>query len=277
MTPDEKRAYAKAQRIAVAERKKLMEATRKDLVALLKEAREKTVLVLAGAPSEYQQWQATALQSEIDRVLVDLGRKSGDIAAAAAGKAWAGGLNVVDAPLAAIGIVPGYTHLDTNQLLAMRSFMVDRIADISTVAASTIKRSLGLAMMGSNTIPETIAAVTTALGDISSNRATTIVRTELGRVWSVAADERAKQANEAGIKMDKIWRRSGKLYPRLAHNLADGRRIPIDEAFTINGHKMRFPHDPKAPASETINCGCICLYRPRDTPGTLPDRQPSSD
>ena len=112
------------------------------------------------------------------------------------------------------------------------------------------------------------------MGGASRKRATTIVRTELGRVYSVAADERAGQATAAGVGMDKVWRRSGKLRPRLTHALADGQRVAADQPFTIGGVKMQHPHDPAAPASETINCGCVALYRPRDWAQTLPDHRP---
>lgn len=274
MNPDEQRAHARAEKAAQAARKRLMERTRSELVALLKDARAQTVLVLAGAPSDYQQWRATALQAEIDRVLAELGRASGDVLSAAATAAWNGGAASIDDPLAAAGFPAAIVQLDTTQLMAMRTFMVDRIDDIAEKAASIVRRELGLAMIGSQSLQQTIGNVSAALGQPSISRATTIVRTELGRAWAVAANERARQYAESGTEMVKVWRRSGKVHSRLAHDLADGQRVPLDQPFKVAGIAMMHPHDPKAPASQTINCGCIALYRPAGTSSRLPDQRP---
>lgn len=276
MTKAEERAWKKAEKAAQAERIKLLEETRAEVVTLLRQARDDITLVLAGAPTDYQQWHLTELQKEIDRVLGDLGQRSGNVLSTAAGKAWEGGVAAIDSQFSAVSIKAILPHLDTGQLMGIRAFMVDRIKDVSTVAASKIRQEIGLTMIGSQTIPEAIAKVAIHLGETSTSRASTIVRDNLSSAWAMASDERSQQSVEAGVEMDKIWRRSGKIHSRLAHDLADGRRIPINEAFMINGHKIRYPHDPKAPASEIINCGCICLYRPRNTPGTLPDKRPFS-
>lgn len=274
MTKEQDKAWKDAEKASQAERKALLERTRSDLVALLKKARDDIALVLADAPTDYQQWHLTELQKEIDRVLSDLGESSGRVLSAAATEAWAGGIAAIDKPMAAAGIRVGLPHLDTGQLMAMRTFMVDRIADISKVAASKVRQELGLTMIGSQSVHDTIGRVTEILGEPSRARATTIVRTELGRTWAVAGHERAQQAADAGIEMDKVWRRSGKIHSRLTHDLADGQRVSVNEPFIVGTHKMRYPHDPKAPASETINCGCVALYRPRGIAGTLPDKRP---
>lgn len=274
MTKDQERAWKKAEKAAAAERKRLLEQTRADVVALLGQAKDDITLILAGAPTEYQEWRLTALQREIDRVLADLGQSSGKAISEAMIKAWEGGISAIDKPLDAAGFRVMMPHLDTGQLLAMRAFSVDRIKDISTVTASKIKQQLGLSMMGTQSIHDTITNVAAHLEETGRSRATTIVRDGLSGAWSMASDERALQSEAAGVPLEKTWRRSGKIYSRLAHDLADGKTIPVDQSFTINGHQIRYPHDPKAPASEKINCGCICLYRPRKTPSTLPNKRP---
>ncbi len=85
--------------------------------------------------------------------------------------------------------------------------------------------------------------------------------------------------------MDKVWRRSGKAHPRLSHALTDGQRRPWDKPFILGvqvvaepeptgGVRMMHPHDPAAPAKETINCGCVCVPKPRGWKTTRPDHQP---
>lgn len=275
MNKGQERDWKKAEKESSAERQRLLEETRDQVVALLKKSRDDISLLLAGQPTEYQQWRLPELNREIDRVLTGFGEKAGQTLSTAAGSAWIGGVAAIDKPLVAVGlsIAP---HLDDQQLMGMRAFMVERIKDVGASAASKIKQELGLAMIGSQSVHDTITKVA-VLVDGGKERATTIVRTELSRAWAVASHERAVQTDADGVPMDKIWRRSGKLYPRQAHLLADGRRVPIDKPFIINGHEIRFPHDPKAPASETINCGCICLYRPREIKETLPDHRPFTE
>lgn len=277
MNKDQERAWKKAEKEANAARLKLLEETRAEVIVLLKQARDDITLTLAGAPTDYQQWHLTELQKEIDRVLGEFGQSAGNVLSSAAGKAWEGGAAAIDGEFSAAGIKVMLPHLDAGQLMGIRAFMVERIKDVSVVAASKIRGELGLAMIGNQSVHETINKIANHLGESSISRATTIVRDNLASAWATASDERALQSAEAGIEMDKIWRRSGKIHSRLAHDLADGRRISIDKAFVINGHQLRYPHDPKAPAAEVINCGCICLYRPRATPGTLPDKRPFTE
>ena len=274
MNKDQERAWKKAEKASQAERKRLLEDTRAEVIALLEKAKADITLTLASQPSDYQQWRLTELNKEINRVLGELGQRSGQSLSSAAGAAWDGGVAAIDSAMAAAEIKTMLPHLDTDQLMGMRAFMVERISDVAAVAASKIKQELGLTMIGAQSVHDTIGKVSEHLGETSRARATTIVRTELSRAWAVASDQRAQQSEEAGVEMEKVWRRSGKIHSRLAHDLADGRRVKINEAFTINGHQLRYPHDPKAPASETINCGCICLYRPRDSKSTLPDKRP---
>lgn len=274
MTKEQEKAYIAAEKATLAERKKLLESTRDDLVELLKKAGDDIALVLSGSPTDYQQWHLDQLQKEIDRVLDELGNACGQVLSEAAGKAWSGGESQIDKPTAGAGLQIGLPHLETQQLMAMRAFMVDRIKDISVEAASRIRGELGLVMIGAQGVHDTIGRVTEILGEPSRARATTIVRTQLGGVWSYASHERALQAARAGVPMDKIWRRSGKIHSRLTHDLADGQRVPVDKPFMVGTIKIRFPHDPKAPAKEVINCGCTALYRPRAIEATLPDKRP---
>lgn len=274
MNKDQERAWKAAEKAASAERKRQLEQTRSDIVDLLKQARGEITVILAGTPTEYQEWRLTALQREIDRVLGELGQASSKIMADAVGKAWDGGVAVIDVPMDAAGIRVLTPTLDVTQMMAIRSFTVDRISDISTVAAARIKQQIGLSMIGAQSLQETITNVATHLSETSVSRASTIVRDSLSSAWSTASYDRALQSDGAGVKMKKTWRRSGKVFSRLAHDLADGMCIPVDQPFVINGHNIRHPHDPAAPLSEIINCGCICLYRPDGIAGTLPNKRP---
>lgn len=272
-------AWRKAYNAVLKDRATLLGATHTEVQRLLTVALGEVKLALASAPSEYQTWYLPQLQAEIEKTLATMGNQAASVVSGAADKAWQLGIDTLDKAIAAGGLALSgvMPHLDTQQLLAMRNFMTDRIRDVGAVARSKINSELGMTMIGARPMSDTITRVQEIMGGEARRRATTIVRTEIGRAYSVAAHERAKQAEDAGAPMDKVWRRSGKLRPRLPHALADGQRVPADKPFHINGHLMMHPHDPTAPASETVNCGCVVLYRPHGWMQTKPDHKPYTD
>ena len=91
------------------------------------------------------------------------------------------------------------------------------------------------------------------------SRARTVVRTELGRAYSVAGQERMKQAAEELPGLRKQWRRSGALHARITHDHADGQVRPVDEKFMVGGEELDFPRDSAGTPGNTINCGCQFL------------------
>jgi uncharacterized protein with gpF-like domain len=141
----------------------------------------------------------------------------------------------------------------------MQTFMTGRIRDISVTIANRINTELGLVLIGAQSPGDAINALTRIFGG-QRERAITIVRTELGRAFSAAAQERmlAAKAQVPGLK--KQWRHSDKVHPRPMHLAIDGQIREIDEPYTLgNGVAIMYPRDPSAPAAETINCGCESL------------------
>ncbi len=243
----------------------LLRDTRAEIIRLLKLAQQQIAIILASQPSDYQRWSLPQLQKEIARVLAQLGDSSAAAMSSAAGQAWQAGLDLVDKPIRAAGaahITASLGTPDIDQLNAMRAFMTHRIRDISVQVANKINTELGLVVIGAQNQGDAIGRVQDILGDASSKRATTIVRTELGRVFSAASFARMQQAVAAGANIRKKWIKSGKVHSRPGHDAIHGQILPVDEPFNVLGkdgtvHQLMYPHDPKAPASETINCGCV--------------------
>lgn len=264
MTEDESRkAFERAIRANVGRRTRLMQDTRAEVVRLLNAARDKINATLAAQPSDYQQWQLPQLVREIERAIAELNNATGTAIGGSADRAWELGRDLVDEPLEAGGIrVAGIApRLDTRQLLAMRAFMTDRIKDIGIAAANKINSELGLVVIGAQTPSEAVTAVTQILGETSRTRAITIIRTELGRAYSAAAQQRMEQASRFVKGLRKQWRRSGKLHPRPHHDAAHGQVQDVDKHFLLKGGavKILFPRDPAAAVGETINCGCLSV------------------
>lgn len=239
--------------------------TNAEIIRLLKIAQDQVKVILASQPTDYQLWQLPQIQRDISRVLADFGDKGSVAISSGASSSWVAGQASVDVPIAAGGIVIAaqLPRIDTQQLEALRYFMTDRIKDIGNAAINKINQELGLVVIGVNNPSDAIGRVQDVLGDISRQRATTIVRTEVGRVFEIASHERKLQAAEMLPGLKKQWRRSGKVHSRMSHDAIDGQIRDVNKPFVIQGKsgpvKMRYPRDPKAPAGETINCGCISL------------------
>lgn len=281
-----KKAYIQAENAVRREQVALLNDTRAEVLRLLGVAAAEVRTALASAPGEFQAWYLPQLQAEIERVMGNWSRQSGGLLTGALSQSWELGQAVIDRPLAAgLEVAGRLPYLDAKLLTAMQAFATDRIKNVSAVAVNAINGELALVTIGAQPVNEAIAKTQAHLGGTSKARAATIVRTALASSASTAADLRARQAAAAGVAMDKVWRRSGKKHPRLSHVLTDGQRRPLDRPFVLGmrevpdgyaggGIRLMYPHDPAAPAAETINCGCITLYRPRRFAATQSDHKP---
>lgn len=278
-----------------AERKKQLKRftdsvrrTNADIDDFLKKARLEIKIRLAEAPSDYQTWALTNVQKDIERVAEELKSELQSAGTAGFDAAINIGAAVVDEPLKSAfnyDLNASVQMASTEQIKAMRSFLTDRLADVGEQAKKKINEQLGLCLIGAQNPFQAAREIAAHLGTNGRSRARRIVNTELGRAFSVATQERLKQAQEAGLKIKKQWRRSGKIHSRLTHDLADGQVVDADKPFIVGGVKMMYPRDPTAPVSETINCGCVCLpymddwevEHPADVPFTVEELNKSPE
>lgn len=279
-TQDPGRDFRKARLTQLRARSRLLTDTRAEILRLLKIAANQVRYTLGTQPSEIEQINLKALQREIARAMAEFSEAAGARLGTAAGAAWQLGQDLVDQSLAAgqVRIAALLPVLDTRQLTAMRSFMTDRIDNIGLQAQNKINTRLGLTMIGAQPMADTISAIDAVLGGESRDRAITITRTELSRAYAVAAQERAVQAATVVPGLKKQWRRSGKVHSRLNHDLMDGVVVDVDQPFKLVNAKgealeMMFPHDPKAPAAEVINCGCTVVPWKEDWDMKTPGRR----
>lgn len=267
---------------AVLEERDRYLATSGDTIAkLLKTAEGRLLALLADQPSDAAQWSLSQVQAQVRQALVEFGDQAAAEVASQAGQAWEIGQAAIDAPLAAgrIAVVGAAPVLDTRLLSAMRAFMTDRIKDVGTEAISKINTQLGLTVLGAQSPAETVSAIKEVLGETSRRRALTIVRTENSRVYSTAAFERLLQQAQMVEGLQKQWRASGKPHPRINHLAADGQVQDVTKPFKIGSAELMYPHDPKAPASETILCGCTMVPWHADWAGAMknPTRKYAQD
>lgn len=108
-----------------------------------------------------------------------------------------------------------------------------------------------------------------------ASRAERIARTEATRAINQSDIAATREIQDiTGEQLDKVWLSTIDDRTRETHWEADGRRVPIDEKFTIGGHECDYPGDPALPPEESVNCRCTLIYLEpdEDLPGEE-DRQ----
>jgi hypothetical protein len=95
-------------------------------------------------------------------------------------------------------------------------------------------------------------------------RATTIARTEALRAANLGQVAAAKEAAAAyNLVVEKTWLATNDERTRESHRDLNGQMVSgVDTPFILpSGVSLRYPHDPAAPASETVNCRCTLQIR----------------
>ena len=268
MASAEERRFEAALRERLRERARTLLATDQVVVKQLVSARQRITELLAGQPTDFKTWQLTKLLDQVEAILGAVAGQAATAADSGLRELWQQGEDFIDKSLAAGGINLELRMplLDVQQLVAIRGFTADRLKNVGAEAKGLISGHLGRVIMGAETPFEAIRAVQALLGDDIPRRATTIVRTEAAQVFAVASHQRLVQAAELDDRMEKQWRRSGKIHSRWNHDVVDGQRVAASEPFQVPSLKgginlMQHPHDPRAPAAQNINCGCISLPR----------------
>lgn len=280
MTAEQKKFEA-ALKERLAERARLLLGSNQKVVALLRDAWVQISQQLAAQPADWRQWQLVRLRDQLDTILTATGQQAGATVNLALQGAWQQGEDMVDKTLAAIdhNVQLRLGMLDARVLAAMQTFGVDRMRDVTEVAAGKIGQQLGLVTIGGITPFEAIKAVQGILDADSTRRATAIVTTEVSRAFAVAGNERLVQAAPLVPGLGKQWRRSGKIHSRWNHDIIDGQVVDADKPFKVPNpgggfDLMQCPHDPKAPVEQVIHCGCVSLPWMKQwkvmTPGAKP-------
>ncbi|MBI1397064.1 MAG: hypothetical protein GC151_13895 [Betaproteobacteria bacterium] len=268
----------------IAHRNRAIVDTEKEIVRLLKIALQRIREQLDNQPTDYQRWALPQLRAQLEAILAEFEGRASPAATAGQVKAWEAAVESVDeivsrtAGPTVVAVVP---QVDQTALRAMQTFMTDRIKDVSLEVVRKINTELGLVILGAQSPSEAIGKLA-KIFDGQRQRAITIVRTEVGRAFSVAGQARLEQMAPRVPGLKKQWRRSGKIHSRPGHDAIDGQVRAIDEPFEVITPRgeivtLMHPRDPSAPPGETINCGCESLPFMDRWAVKNPDRKPFTD
>lgn len=231
---------------------------REELLVILQNVQDNMTLLLAAQPSDYLQWFLPQIMTQVETVLHELKLNGSAKLSQALETSANAGFAQLDNALRPAGVLVSGTapYVDATLLTNIKAFNVNRIADITSRAMSAIELELSSVLIGAKSPHDATQAIQKLMSDAPRYRIKSIVHNSLGSVYNKSAQDRYEQAQDYLPGLKKRWYRSGKRDPRLSHFAAHRQTVPVDEPYIIGGVAMMFPHDPKAPLKEIINCGC---------------------
>src|SRR5574341_2462839 len=244
--------------------KNLGDLAKARVAGLSNELREQITLRLASAKG-YEAYRLPGLMADIDKTMADwrqkYQREAGDLF-----KDYnALGAVSVDGPLNAADVQIQMPASSLSVFNVAQRFSADMIKYVTDDTIAAIDREIVFATTGVQSPFEAIKKIEAQISDplrfgSLQNRAEAILRTEGGRVQSLAAQARQEDAAMVVEGLRKQWLWSG--VSRVAHAAINGQIRDIDKPYDMPGSgrcpadELMFPRDPSGTACQTINCGC---------------------
>lgn len=156
---------------------------------------------------------------------------------------------------------PTIDEIEADVLSALAKRMAELVIEISKTTKKRIANAIAEGVSADEGYAAIASRIVEVVPDMSSARAMTIARTEVGQSMAVAEQAEMLATEEAlGITIYKIWTASPDDRTRETHAEADGKEARMDSPFTIGGASMMHPSDPDGPLQEVINCRCCLVY-----------------
>jgi hypothetical protein len=262
----------KAQRAALAKKKKEIADAIKRVTALLEAARREVLAEIAD--TDWDRFYLPRLTFAVNGALDRVGNLITEELAKDQAALWAAGEAhvtdtlaplLVDLPIALPGI-------STSLLQALQRKSAQYIGGITQSAKDQIDRELAMIMLGAKSREDAIEAIGRSLlagalpgrkpeglfGSLAA-RMRFVTQHELGQSYAVARDLQRQQLERYAPGAKKVWVHDGHpLKPRPDHVAMHGQLREQDQPFVnpVTGEELMFPRDPSAEISETAGCTC---------------------
>ena len=146
---------------------------------------------------------------------------------------------------------------------ASSAYMVEDIGGTLQVQVDSLIRRMALAGMTPYDAIQSLTPSATVRRGMpfasAAQRAETIIRTEMGRVFSQATDAAMQDASDYLPGLRQQWIATDDDRTRPSHRDAHEQIVDMGEPFDVGGASLRFPRDPDGPPEETINCRCVVV------------------
>ncbi len=167
-------------------------------------------------------------------------------------------------------VIPEGVTIPTIDLAPHVGALVNKVMGIGPQVAADLTASLTEgAMLG-----ESVSALEDRVRSLFASteaRAHTIARTSVVPAANGATHEAMAAVHAQVVPLDKEWLSAGDSRVRSDHAEADGQRVPFDQTFTVGGESLKYPGDPVASASQSVNCRCTTIMWEQGT-----DQQPTA-
>lgn len=91
------------------------------------------------------------------------------------------------------------------------------------------------------------------------NKMLTFARTGMTQAQNAGRVQRLDEAEKMGIKVHKEWVATLDERTRTAHQILDGKKVPINKPFKVDNYEINYPGDPTAHPSMIYNCRCTLV------------------
>lgn len=160
------------------------------------------------------------------------------------------GRYVSDAVIAAavseqISSVSRFNTKTYSDIMAALATAASLSGDDGTAADVTMKTALAY------------ASVRAIFGVLRAKRKAAIHSGAVFGVYNQAVFDAGQAASVSNKSLSKTWVSLKDDRVRHAHRELHGKKVPFNSTFFVDGSVIRFPRDPLAPASLTVNCRCV--------------------
>lgn len=244
----------------------LEEVAAREQLRLLTEMKQHTVAALKGARG-FRVFHLSEVLATIDAEIARGTAATQQLARGRMSQAYRLGNNLVDSALATVGARTSLVGTSPEILDAVLRVTNEQLTGVWTELGSKLKTQVQLVTIGAVSPDEAVKAVAATIRDVKTfrsaqARAEAIVRTEVNRTFSLAAQSRLEQSDERlGGGLKKWWLATDDDRTRPSHRAAGERygpenAIPVDQPFEVGGEKLMEPLDPAGSPENTINCRC---------------------
>lgn len=115
------------------------------------------------------------------------------------------------------------------------------------------------AILLGESIPQLTKRLQQNIPTMSKVSAIRAARTAVTAAQNAGRQDSYAAAEKMGIKLKKMWLATLDNRTRHAHRELDGQIVGVDEDFTVDGYKLKFPGDKSAPGYLVYNCRCTMI------------------
>lgn len=259
-------AYDSTEQSAIDDQLALLLSFKKDMLGVLNDA------------GGYRRFRTTQILDAVDSELARYRYQAVSAATGAVDDSFSLGRELVDVELADAGVETGLgtgLYGVSREVLSAAKELTDHGIgstwdELGDDLASIVRRA---ALGGDSpsdamkSVAEMISAKRTPFTNAASD-AERLIRTDLGRIFSLAGQDRMSQSKKAmgGKGLKKYWLsfsddRTREEHAQAGDDYGPDDAIDVDEAFEVDGEQLMYPGDPNGSADNTINCRCDSVPR----------------